>query len=867
MKVKLVGKVLLGIIVFFFLSIYGSIRYVNYKTKDTLQVQLSNAFGSPVVIDNVSLGLSYKGAYLHLSEVVIGEKIKIESFKLGIKLLKSYRAKKPLVQYLVLKAPVISIIQNDSGLIVEGLGNEKSSDEVTTNKEDQLANDPEKIGLLNKLWSFTEEQKIDVQFIDGTILFQTKDGQKYQSSEATVELTIYPNRIDGAGILYLFEKQTKLAFDVNFVKEDEGHSVLILNSEFNNLVIPSFDLYKTPVAFDQVKLSLKYNDSNDEARIFLDKLDIARGTDQYLRMKGDYFLEGKEKGSAYLSIEEMKWTFEDLLKLLPDKIKENPEIQKHLKKLVKGQIDELNASFEGSDLADPFSQKNKINAKLKVQNIEVVALESYPPLSEVSFIAELKGPNLKIMDLVAVLDTIKINKGTVEVNEILSPQIKASLEATTTGQDISKLVEKLPIDKSIFDQIQKAQLSGNLKMNVDALVPRAQKGKTFLPEYKAKLTFDQFSFQDPSGMYRFKEMSGPLTYDHKKNIGVELKGLFDDKYPIEIKNQGMTFVFKSLPINGYFTYADEILVNFARFYVPTMGIVGKDIYLRAVITNDYIQVRELTAKTEELAIEEFYGTFQKNKGRSDIKAKLFFMDLGSFITKVMKKSTFDKIKGQAQLSFHWDDVMVPTDPAKISGNLSFNLQDGGIKDMQGFIGRLLHLITLDLFDVFDQNLDVKEFRSSCLLDKGMIDCKDGVLDVTSLKLLFDGKTNLNDKTIDQLITVRLDITKMLGAAAILSLNPIMGAISLIGNLSKDFGDKVNSWVDQKYQVYGPWDKPKIKVVQLSKIPIPRIFSKKKDKNEVMIQQYKKDLLDKIPQDQKAEVLKELEDQNKVKESK
>ncbi|MDF2940771.1 MAG: Membrane protein [Gammaproteobacteria bacterium] len=172
--------------------------------------------------------------------------------------------------------------------------------------------------------------------------------------------------------------------------------------------------------------------------------------------------------------------------------------------------------------------------------------------------------------------------------------------------------------------------------------------------------------------------------------------------------------------------------------------------------------------------------------------------------------------GSGPISFqlHWlGSVMQPNLPT-ITGQVSFDLKEGGLSKLNPGLIRLLGLFSLDTLiqhlsfnfsDMTDKGLAFDTITGHYIIQNSIASTQDFRLTGPSLDLILIGQVNLAEQTLDQHVTVIPHVGGGIALAAGLIGGPVVGAATWVAD--KVIGNTILKDRGIVYHVTGNWNKP------------------------------------------------------------
>jgi uncharacterized protein (TIGR02099 family) len=220
-------------------------------------------------------------------------------------------------------------------------------------------------------------------------------------------------------------------------------------------------------------------------------------------------------------------------------------------------------------------------------------------------------------------------------------------------------------------------------------------------------------------------------------------------------------------------------------------------------------------------------TRDENGNRSDFSILMTSEALGALMSLMEISSVLEG--GQTILSY---DAWWPGPPAsfalaQLNGELSINVRDGSILDVDTGAGRMVGLLSvaalprrlaMDFRDVFGSGFNFDQATGTITLENGTAYTEDLTLESTAATLAINGSSDLVEQKFDYLMTVRPGVSQTLPALGAVIGGPAGAAagLALQGLLRKSLGDATEA----VYTIRGPWSSPTVEPVKPASPVVP-----------------------------------------------
>ncbi|MDZ7804142.1 YhdP family protein [Thiohalophilus sp.] len=173
-----------------------------------------------------------------------------------------------------------------------------------------------------------------------------------------------------------------------------------------------------------------------------------------------------------------------------------------------------------------------------------------------------------------------------------------------------------------------------------------------------------------------------------------------------------------------------------------------------------------------------------------------------------------ELKSRGEL--HWRAPPIGFEPGLLTGEISMQIQDGSLVNVNPGAGRLLGLFSLsalprrlmlDFSDTFQEGFHFDRMQGDFELRDGNSYNKALKIDAPGAKILIQGRTGLAERDFDQRVTVIPQVGDSLPVASGLLFGTQVGAAILF--LEKLFGGGIDKASAKRYHITGSWEEPVI----------------------------------------------------------
>ncbi len=210
---------------------------------------------------------------------------------------------------------------------------------------------------------------------------------------------------------------------------------------------------------------------------------------------------------------------------------------------------------------------------------------------------------------------------------------------------------------------------------------------------------------------------------------------------------------------------------------------------------------------------------------TDLNFKLNSVDFGSTLNELGFPARFKRGKTEITGTLGWDAALTQWASNRTSGALEVKSEEGvilsdtGSQEALKVVGVLnydtiFRRFSNDIVDVLDEDgILYDHMTGSATIKNGIFEVDGVFIDGPSLAIAMTGTTSWNKKQHNLIMGVEPKLKKSFTTLATLLINPITGALVYAGG---KLADQVKVKFSYQYEVTGPWDKPKVSLVDQSK---------------------------------------------------
>ena len=226
---------------------------------------------------------------------------------------------------------------------------------------------------------------------------------------------------------------------------------------------------------------------------------------------------------------------------------------------------------------------------------------------------------------------------------------------------------------------------------------------------------------------------------------------------------------------------------------------------------------------EQLELTGSYGTITGSgswrgsaaASTSRLQANADFKDFGAFLGRLGVSKLVRGGRGKLEANVAWPGSPGAFDFPALEGQVSGDLRDGMLPDVEPGVGRLFGILsldsvarrlTLDFRDVFGRGFAVDRMRGDLLLQAGRAELRNLRVRGPAAHLTLNGSTSLVDRSLDVNVVAVPQVTSSLPLAGAIAA-PGVGAAIFLGQ--KIFEGAIDKATEQRYHVTGTWAQPQI----------------------------------------------------------
>lgn len=199
---------------------------------------------------------------------------------------------------------------------------------------------------------------------------------------------------------------------------------------------------------------------------------------------------------------------------------------------------------------------------------------------------------------------------------------------------------------------------------------------------------------------------------------------------------------------------------------------------------------------------------------NDVTAMFDLLDLPSLI---------NSSKYNADIALVWPSAPYDFSMAMLSGKLALNFKDGFIKTEDEKTGalRLFGLLNaesikrrlkLDFSDLYKSGIGYDDVTATASIDNGLLTLtKPMLIEGPAGNYVLNGRSDLASKTLDIDMLVELPFSQNVPLAALVLGAPQLGGLVWVAD--KLLGEPLSALTTSRYDITGPWDKPRVNLKQ------------------------------------------------------
>ncbi len=212
--------------------------------------------------------------------------------------------------------------------------------------------------------------------------------------------------------------------------------------------------------------------------------------------------------------------------------------------------------------------------------------------------------------------------------------------------------------------------------------------------------------------------------------------------------------------------------------------------------------------------------------RSRLEARVESRDFGRMLSTFGLDGQMKGGEGRMSLALSWPGSPMAFAPARVEGRLDGLVKDGQLVELEPGAGRLLGLLSvarlpqrlsLDFRDFFDKGFAFDRMEGKVRFADGRARSEGILIEGPAASIDIGGSADLAAQRFDQTIEVKPRTGNLLTVAGALAGGPVGAAVGAVANaVLKRPLSEVGA---KTYRVTGPWDAPKVEVVQRGRAPL------------------------------------------------
>lgn len=242
--------------------------------------------------------------------------------------------------------------------------------------------------------------------------------------------------------------------------------------------------------------------------------------------------------------------------------------------------------------------------------------------------------------------------------------------------------------------------------------------------------------------------------------------------------------------------------------------------LRTRPLSDGLQVQELQIRAPKQSID-VHGQWRGVGAQASTQATTSVQteDLGDLLQRLGYGGQLRAGQGTMQLQSAWGGTPMAFSLANLEGNLSLNVRNGQLLEVEPGAGRVLGLLSVaqlprrllfDFRDLFSKGLAFNQVEGQVQFGNGQASTDKIAIESSAADITIRGQADLRAQQFDQTIDVNPRSGNLLTVVGAVAGGPVGAAVGAAANavLGKPLGE-----IGAKtYKVTGPWKDPKVEVI-------------------------------------------------------
>lgn len=264
--------------------------------------------------------------------------------------------------------------------------------------------------------------------------------------------------------------------------------------------------------------------------------------------------------------------------------------------------------------------------------------------------------------------------------------------------------------------------------------------------------------------------------------------------------------------------------------VPAFDVVVRDLQWGALElgefrlsshrSNDGLEIEQVSSRRDGLELSGS-GEWVNNGGEplSRMRVRLTTADLGQTLNRAGFDMALQRGQSAIELQGRWPGSPLDLSLQRVEGSLDLVVTDGVIPEASPGAGRLLGLVSLnsiprrlrlDFSDVFGDGLSFDRVAGHFELSGGAATTDDLRIDAPAAEVRMRGRTDLENRTYDQVFIVRPGVGSALPVIGALAGGPVGAAAGAA--LQQIFSRPLSGITEVRYSVTGSWRQPVIEPI-------------------------------------------------------
>ena len=225
------------------------------------------------------------------------------------------------------------------------------------------------------------------------------------------------------------------------------------------------------------------------------------------------------------------------------------------------------------------------------------------------------------------------------------------------------------------------------------------------------------------------------------------------------------------------------------------------------------------------------GLWKQEQNNKQDKTSIVFNietdNLGQALTNFGYNDAFKDGKGSFSGDLNWPGSPLEASLSGLNGHFNLDIKKGNLKNVEVGAGRYFGLFSLqalprrlllDFRDIFETGFSFDQIKGDFKIVQGDAYTHNLTMDASIGKVAVAGRTGLDKKDYDQIMTFTPAIFSNLPVVGAMAAGPQTGlTLLLLDALLKSLGADISKTGEVNYQLTGTWDNPKMELLSIGEV--------------------------------------------------